>query len=161
MKRKLCLYLVCMLMFSNVLYVKAENNSGFVLETVSPEEAGVQIEQDLISPYTRYIMNAITHITDKGDGKIYMGVEVYCTQTMKKIITNFYLQQLIDGKWVDVCETTGSVEDSSYMIKFISVSYPPSGTYRVYTVNYAEDYYGYAEATDGCSGDIDFISPYT
>lgn len=163
--KKICyMLLACIMMLFNVSFVGAEDgseDSGYVLEVVSPESLGIQLGQDLPNPYTLYIMNVHTHITDKGDGKIHMGVEVYCTHTMKEITTTFYLQQLISNKWVDVCEVTSTADDSSFMIKFISVSYPPSGSYRVRTITMVEDYNGYVEAAVGNSGDIDFVSPYT
>ncbi len=163
MKKLVCIFLVITIIFSETILVYAgvNNDYGFVLEEVSPESIGFESERELVNPYTLYIMGATTHITDKGDGKIHMGVEVYCTYRMKKITTTFYLQQLISNQWVEVCSATGSVNDSDFMIKFISVSYPPSGSYRVRTINMVEDYNGYAEAVEGYSGDIVFVSPYT
>ena len=159
MKRVICIFFLVLTFCSATVYASEVN--GYVVEEVPYDLENIEVNEDLPCPYTLYIMGATTHITDKGDGKIHMGVEVYCTHTMKKITTTFYLQQLFSGIWRDVCEVEGYVDDSSFMIKFISVSYPPSGTYRVRTLNMVEDYNGYAEVVEGYSGDIHFVSPYT
>lgn len=161
---------ICMLLMLSMIWVSTETINaseyddylvGDVAYGTFTEGTQDSVQEDLPCPYTRYIMGATTHIIDKGDGKLYMGVEVYCTEVMKQIVTNFYLQQWIDGRWVEVCSHTSSRNDSDFMIAFVSVSYPPSGTYRVRTMTMVVDYYEFAEATEGNSGDIDFVSPYT
>ena len=161
MKKFVSILLVTIMMFLSTIFVYASETSEYILEEVPYGNFENESKEELPCPYTLYIMGVTTHITDKGDGKIYMGVEVYCTHIMKKITTNFYLQQLINNKWVDVARHTCVGDDTDYMIAFVSVAQPPSGTYRVQTMTMVEDYNGFAEATEGVSGAIDFISPYT
>ncbi len=163
MRKLMCIFLIITMVLSEGVLVNAEVNNGnlgLVLEEVSPESIGFQSERELLSPYTLYIMGTATHIEDQKDGKIYMGVEVYCTDTMKKITTRFYLQQLIDDQWIDVAQHTSSADDTDYMIAFVSVAHPPSGVYRVETISMVEDYNGYVESETGNSPSMKFVSPY-
>lgn len=159
MKRIWSVLLLAVMVWTSGVGVYAES-SELVIEDVSSEGLATGLRADLPCPYTLYLLGVATHIMDKGDGKIHMGVEVYCTEDMAKITTTYYLQQLVSDKWVTVCSATRSVEDTDHMIKFLVVSYPPSGTYRVKTLNAIEAYSGYTESTDGYSPQMNFVSPY-
>ncbi len=164
MRKFVYILLLISMIFSRNILISAEINeesSDFVLEEVSPESIGFESERELPNPYTLYIMNVITHISDRGDGKIYMGTEIYCTYDMKEITARFQLQQLIDDTWVNVARHVSSAENTDYLIVFVSVAYPPSGTYRVKVTAVVEDYNGYTELTVGYSPDIYFVSDHT
>lgn len=145
---------------SNISVYAKENDLKYDFIEVSTSETVIEYNEELPRPYTLYIMNVITHIIDKGNGTIHVGAEVYCTQQMKKITVKFYLQQAINNKWVTVATATVSEEDTDFLVRFVYASNPGSGTYRAVASAMVEDYNGYAEATDGYSGDINFVNPY-
>ena len=131
-------------------------NGLVMMEAEIAEDVG---EQHLPCPYTLYILGVATTITEKDDGRILMGVQVYCTETMQEITTVYYLQQAISGSWVNVGSYTVTSEDVTHHVKAVYVSNAPSGNYRVKTVNRVRDYNGFAESVTGFSPDMIYVNP--
>ena len=162
MKRILSILLVCIFVFSSDVLVQANQefqDSEYIVEEVTDDEIEPVDRENLPCPYTLYIMGVHTTIRDKEDGKIYMGVQVYCTETMQEIKTIFYLQQQTSSGWSNVATGTITSEDVNHHVKVMSVLYAPSGNYRVKTVNQVKSYNGYTESITGFSPEMYYYNP--
>lgn len=111
-------------------------------------------DEVLVQPYTKYLGNVHTTIKKASATQILLRADVYCSETVSKIETIFYLQKNYSGTWKTVSTGSASTTNASSMSKGMSVSGVSSGTYRAKTVTRVTDKYGYSESLTGYSSSI-------
>jgi len=161
MKRLLRIFMSVLLISSLSVNVLAAENTPEIDYSMAMSDSEIMEETselDLPSLRTLYILGVLTTITEKDDGRILMGVQVYCTEIMQEITTVFYLQQEISGGWVNVASYTVTSEDVDHHVRAAYVINAPSGNYRVKTVNRVRDYNGFAESVTGFSPNMRYYN---
>lgn len=154
-KKYLIVLVSCVLLILQVFPVYAEENSDAEwYEMVEEEYEAIENNgNDLVMPYTQYIMNVLTSMTKLSSSKIGMRADVYCASTVQSITVTFYLQKKSGSTWVNVASgTPSSATNVSSTAKQVTVSGISSGTYRAKTVTRVVDQYGYSESVTGYSG---------
>lgn len=156
-KKYLVVIVSCVLLILQVFPVYAEENSDTEwYEMVEEEYEAIENNgNDLVMPYTQYIMNVLTSMTKLSSSKIGMRADVYCASTVQSITVTFYLQKKSGSTWVNVASgTPSSATNVSSTAKQVTVSGIGSGTYRAKTVTRVTDQYGYSESVTGYSGSL-------
>ncbi len=156
-KKYLVVIVSCVLLILQVFPVYAEENSDTEwYEMVEEEYEAIENNgNDLVMPYTQYIMNVLTSMTKLSSSKIGMRADVYCASTVQSITVTFYLQKKSGSTWVNVASgTPSSATNVSSTAKQVTVSGISSGTYRAKTVTRVVDQYGYSESVTGYSGSL-------
>lgn len=108
-----------------------------------------------ITPYGIYYSTITTRISEVSTGKVYLQVDVNCTQTVASIQSTIILQKLVSGTWTDVASKTVSASNTSQMTKTVSASGLGSGgTYRAKSNTKITGSTGISETAVGYSSSI-------
>ena len=107
-----------------------------------------------IEPYTMYLMNVHTYLSQLGSNKLGLRADVFCSSSVKTIKVSFYLQKKYGTTWKDVSSGVAYASNTSSTVKQMTVSGVTSGTYRAKTVTMVVDSAGYTEAVTGYSGSL-------
>ena len=154
MKRQLyVIFLFVLLMFSGVTVFAGEAEDAEWFEMTEGEGDSV-IQPEIANPYNLYLGSVYTAISYPGDYDIKLRAEVYCSDTVATIQTNFYLQKKYNGVWTTVSQGTATKTDSHYMYKNMYVYNVTAGTYRCMTNTKVTSYSGYAETMDSYSPSV-------
>lgn len=155
-KRIMALVSLCALLFARVFSVHAEEVSTEWYEMVEEDFETVENNlDDLVMPYTQYIMNVQTSIAKLSSSKVGLRADVYCASTVQSITVTFYLQKKSGSTWVNVSSGTSSASTNvASAAKQATVSGVSSGTYRAKSVTTVRDKNGYSESVTCYSGSI-------
>lgn len=155
-KRIIALVSLCALLFAQVFSVHAEEVSTEWYEMVEEDFETVENNlDDLVMPYTQYIMNVQTSIAKLSSSKVGLRADVYCASTVQSISVTFYLQKKSGSTWVNVSSGTSSASTNvASAAKQATVSGVSSGTYRAKSVTTVRDKNGYSESVTCYSGSI-------
>lgn len=147
---------LCALLFAQVFSVHAEEVSTEWYEMVEEDFETVENNlDDLVMPYTQYIMNVQTSIAKLSSSKVGLRADVYCASTVQSITVTFYLQKKSGSTWVNVSSGTSSASTNvASAAKQATVSGVSSGTYRAKSVTTVRDKNGYSESVTCYSGSI-------
>lgn len=121
----------------------------------SLEPGTIVLDEEEITPYSRYILGASVIVQKPSSGVLQMRSEVYCTETMSKITTTFTLQKKSGGSWVNVGKGTVSVSNDNSMYKSMKATGVSSGTYRCIADTQVISKSGYAETVSVVSGQME------
>lgn len=157
LKKRIILVLSSILLLLQVFPVYAEENSETEWYDMVEEEFSADMDSldDIVSPYTLYIMNVQTSLAKISSSKLGLRADVYCTSTVQSVTVTFYLQKKSGSTWVNVASgTPASVSNVNRTNRQMTVSGLSSGTYRAKSVTRVTDQYGYSETVTGYSGSL-------
>lgn len=120
----------------------------------SLEPGTIVLDEDGITPYSRYILGASVLLRNPSSGVLQMRSEVYCTETMSKITTTFTLQKKSGSSWVNVGKGTVSVSNDNSMYESMKATGASSGTYRCIADTQVVSKSGYAETVSITSSSL-------
>lgn len=149
MKRKICILLSLILLFTWVVPASAEEKVETGAEWYELTEEDFELTEDTASsvmPRTLYLMNVYTYITKISSSKVGMRADVYCSDNVAKIETTLTLQKLVNNTWTNVGSKTVSTTDAHQMSKSVTASNVAAGTYRARSVTKITAYSGYTES---------------
>ena len=112
------------------------------------------LDEEEITPYSRYILGATVLLRNPSSGVLQMRSEVYCTETMSKITTTFTLQKKSGSSWVNVGKGTVSVSNDNSMYESMKATGASSGTYRCIADTQVVSKSGYAETVSITSSSL-------
>ncbi len=112
------------------------------------------LDEEEITPYSRYILGATVLLRNPSSGVLQMRSEVYCTETMSKITTTFTLQKKSGSSWVNVGKGTVSVSNDNSMYESMRATGASSGTYRCIADTQVVSKSGYAETVSITSSSL-------
>lgn len=156
-RKYIAFIMICVLLVIQAFPVLAEENSTTEWYEMVEEEFddGGNDLDDIVMPYTQYIMNVQTTIAKLSSSKVGLRADVYCSSTVQTVTVTFYLQKKSGSTWVNVSSgTPASVANVNRTNRQATVSGLSSGTYRAKSVTRVTDYNGYSEAITGYSGTI-------
>lgn len=120
----------------------------------SLEPGAIVLDEEEITPYSRYILGAAVVLQKPSNGVLQMRSEVYCTETMSKITTTFTLQKKSGSSWSNVGEGTVSTSNDNSMYKSMKATGVSAGTYRCIADTKVVSKSGYTETVSVISSEL-------
>ncbi len=120
----------------------------------SLEPGTIVLDEEEITPYSRYILGAAVVLQKPSNGVLQMRSEVYCTETMSNITTTFTLQKKSGSSWSNVGKGTVSASNDNSMYKSMKATGVSSGTYRCIADTKVVSKSGYTETISVISGEV-------
>ncbi|MGN1140367.1 MAG: hypothetical protein ACI4TF_04130 [Oliverpabstia sp.] len=154
-KKIMAFVLVVLMLFIQMVPVYAEENNGNEWYELVEEDFDLDYEtEQLVNPYSLYIMNLYASIAKINSSKVGMRADVPCSAVMQQITVTFYLQKLSGTSWNTVGTTTVYAYNTSSTSKSITASNVSSGTYRTKVLAKVTASNGYSETLTSYSGSI-------
>ena len=110
-------------------------------------------EEEGISTYRTYLSSGTAHISNQGNGTIYMMGETFCNKICDSVQVNIYLDKLENGNWWTIKTQHYTAYDDHYASNGLLVSVEKGYYYRVRGVHVAKKG-SVTESTSTCTSGI-------